>query len=82
MTSRRIDSHKNYMDVLNEHKRATKAKRLLKMAILIAFSLGMMLFLYYVVSKTVQIDEKLDKTSQVTQVIKKANTDSSIQNIN
>lgn len=52
MTSRRIDNHKNFMDVLQEHERANKTKRLIKLLLLLAFFIGMMSFLYYVMMHT------------------------------
>lgn len=68
MTSRRIDNHKNFMDVLQEHERTTRTKRLIRLLLLLAFFIGMMSFLYYVLVNTgpkKRNDENTARTEKV-----------------
>lgn len=68
MTSRRIDGHKNFTDVLQEHERTSKTKRLIKLLLLLAFFIGMMSFLYYVMMHTGNKKSQEKNTAQ-TEVI-------------
>ena len=47
MTSRRIDHHKNFSDLLQEHQKTNRTKRLIKLFLLLFFFVCIMSFFYY-----------------------------------
>ncbi|MEO1049935.1 MAG: hypothetical protein AAFX87_04900 [Bacteroidota bacterium] len=46
MTSRRIERHKNYSELMRKHKRSN-SRRLLRIVSYLAFIVGMMVIIYY-----------------------------------
>lgn len=57
MTSRRIESHKNYYDVLRKHQRTSRMKRLIKLIVLLIFFVALIFFSYQIL---VKVDETQD----------------------
>lgn len=53
MTSRRIESHKNYYDVLKKHEKNSWGKKLVKLIMYIIILMGLLLIAYFAV-KTVE----------------------------
>jgi predicted nucleic acid-binding Zn ribbon protein len=51
MTSRRIQSHKDYRTLMEKHRRSSRGKRLLRSLIYILILLGMLLLIYFGVQK-------------------------------
>jgi len=60
MTSRRIESHKNYYDVLRKHQRTSRVKRLIKLIVLLIFFVALIFFSYQIL---VKVDEKQDNNA-------------------
>ena len=58
MTSRRIEGHKNYYDVLRRHKRTNRLKRLFKLLVLLIFFLALIFFSYSLLTKVDETDKK------------------------
>lgn len=56
MTSRRIEGHKNYYDVLRKHKRSSRLKKLFKLIILLLFFLALIFFSYTFLMKVDQVE--------------------------
>lgn len=52
MTSRRIESHKDYYDLLKRHERSSFGKRILKIIVYIIILLGLTMLAYFAVQKT------------------------------
>ncbi len=51
MTSRRIQSHKDYRMLMEKHKRTSRGRRLLRSLIYILIFLGLILLIYYGMQK-------------------------------
>ncbi len=77
MTSRRIDHHKNFTDVLQEHQRTNRTKRLIKLFLLLAFFIGLMSFLYYVITYTGKRKPQGDATAKTEVIYKEYKANSS-----
>ena len=56
MTSRRIEGHKNYYDVMKKHQRGSRTRRLLKLVLLFLFFV-LLLGVVYFTSKLVADEE-------------------------
>lgn len=70
MTSRRIDSHKNYSDLLKKHERTGMWKKLLKLIIYIIIIFGIILIGYYGLRKLEKKQSRgADKQAQVVHQI-------------
>lgn len=65
MTSRRIESHKNYYEVLKRHQRTSRMKRLVRLIVLLLFFIGLIYFSY---SFLVKIDQKENQQPEKEQV--------------
>ena len=52
MTSRRIESHKDYYDLLRRHERTSIGKKIIKVIIYIIILLGVMMLGYFALQKT------------------------------
>ncbi|MTI21273.1 hypothetical protein E1176_09595 [Fulvivirga sp. RKSG066] len=65
MTSRRIEGHKNYYDVLRKHQRSSRLKKLFKLIVLLLFFLALVFFSYSLLTK-VNEAEKSEPTSTMT----------------
>lgn len=51
MTSRRIESHKDYYDLLKRHERSSLGRRLLKIVIYIIIFMGIVMLGYFALRK-------------------------------
>lgn len=51
MTSRRIESHKDYYDLLKRHERSSIGKRLLRIVIYIIIFMGLIMLGYFALRK-------------------------------
>ncbi|UII22123.1 hypothetical protein [Fulvivirga ligni] len=70
MTSRRIESHKNYYDVLKKHEKNSWGKKLVKLIMYIIILMGLLLIAYFAV-KTV---EKRNESKKEAKIEIKENT--------
>ena len=68
MTSRRIEGHKNYYDVMKKHQRGNRMKRLLKM-ILLVFFFVLLLGAIYLTSKLLADKESSESTIYNSELI-------------
>ncbi|UII28074.1 hypothetical protein LVD15_06510 [Fulvivirga maritima] len=58
MTSRRIESHKNYHDILKQHEKSSGGKRVVRLIIYVLILLGLLLVAYFTVKVVRAKDEK------------------------
>jgi TRAP-type C4-dicarboxylate transport system permease small subunit len=62
MTSRRIQSHKNYMMVMEKHRKTNRWRRLIRSLVYILILLGMILLIYFGI-QTLNQDSQEEKES-------------------
>lgn len=51
MTSGRIEGHKNYYEIMRRHRKSMHNKRLLKSVVYVLFVLGIILVIYFALTK-------------------------------
>ncbi len=64
MTSRRIEGYKDYASLLEKHK-ADRTKRIIKMILLLAFFIGLLLFVYYFLP-TISNQKPVDQANTIS----------------
>ncbi|MEM6816834.1 MAG: hypothetical protein AAF600_21005 [Bacteroidota bacterium] len=64
MTSRRIEGHKNYYDVMKKHQRGNRMKRLIRIIVLLLFFSFLLLFIFNLSEIFTNADSKAIKTYQ------------------
>lgn len=57
MTSRRIESHKNYYEVMRRHQKTSRLKKVFKLLILLIFFLALIFFSYSLLTKVNEADQ-------------------------
>lgn len=67
MTSRRIESHKNYYDLLKKHERSDMWKRIVKMILYIIILLGIIFIGYLGLQKLEKIEKENERPEQLQQ---------------
>ncbi|MBL3654718.1 hypothetical protein [Fulvivirga sediminis] len=70
MTSRRIESHKNYHDILKQHEKSSVGKRVVRLIIYVLILIGLLLIAYFAVKVVGAKNEK----SACNEHIEKENT--------
>lgn len=69
MTSRRIEGHKNYYDVMKKHQRGSRLKRLLKLVLLFLFFVLLMGSVYFITKVVKGDDVPGIENEQVSKII-------------
>ena len=57
MTSRRIESHKNYYEVMRRHQKTSRLKKVFKLVVLLIFFLALIFFSYSLLTKVSEADQ-------------------------
>lgn len=68
MTSRRIESHKNYYDVLRKHQRTNRIKKVFKLLILLVFFLALIFFSYSLLTTMEESQQRDNKEQSVNEL--------------
>lgn len=76
MTSRRIESHKNYYDVLRKHQRTNRIKKVFKLLILLIFFLALIFFSYSLLTKREESQQNDSKEQSEIEMKLKFSSDS------
>ncbi|MGK7391206.1 MAG: hypothetical protein ACNS60_12695 [Candidatus Cyclobacteriaceae bacterium M2_1C_046] len=58
MTSRNIERHKNYYEIMRRHNKRLHAKRLTRTLIYILFVIGLAIIFYFAMDKLERVDNK------------------------
>lgn len=58
MTSRNIERHKNYYEIMRKHNKRLHAKRLIKIFIYLLFIIGLALIFYFAMDKLDRVQNK------------------------
>ncbi|MEM7109459.1 MAG: hypothetical protein AAF519_14635 [Bacteroidota bacterium] len=69
MTSRRIEGHKNYYDVMRKHQRGSRLKRLLKLVLLFLFFVLLLGIVYFTSRLMTNEEPATIENGQVSMVI-------------
>ncbi|MGD1958244.1 MAG: hypothetical protein ACFB2Y_05290 [Fulvivirga sp.] len=69
MTSRRIEGHKNYYDVMKKHQRGSRLRRLLKLVLLFLFFVLLMGSVYFITKMLKEDDLPTIENEQVSKII-------------
>ncbi len=63
MTSRRIESHKNYYEVMRRHQKTSRLKKVFKLLILLIFFLALIFFSYSLLTKVSEADKSKEENT-------------------
>ncbi|MEP2773077.1 MAG: hypothetical protein ABJH05_13080 [Fulvivirga sp.] len=70
MTSRRIESHKNYYEVMRRHQKTSRLKKVFKLLILLIFFLALIFFSYSLLTKVSEADQSQEENTSYRVKIK------------
>jgi len=70
MTSRRIESHKNYYEVMRRHQKTSRLKKVFKLLILLIFFLALIFFSYSLLTKVNEADQSQEENTSYRVKIK------------